>query len=184
MSEFVNVTAQELAARINRRRFLRRAANTIFYAVSVTAAGGGLSLVQGSRAWAIAVDMHICEGVGNEGKGCPDDPILNGPCGPSRCCNFIRAGAPSNCNCAKGALDCKTQSDSPNCYSNDLRAWPQTGCWSCRGDCFRCPDGGSCRRVTTCCDCKTNQANCNDPNLGYGDNRGRCINYDIVTVAC
>lgn len=181
MSEFVKISAEELAARMNRRRFLRRTANTLFYAVSVTAAGGGLSLIQGSRAYAVAVDMFICEGQANVGDGCPRDPILNGPCGPSRCCNFT-SGRPSNCNCASGATNCKTQANSPNCFGEDHRAWTNTGCWSCRGDCFRCPDGGSCRRVTTCCDCKTHASNCNDDDKG--GNRGRCINYDIVTVAC
>lgn len=183
MSDVVRRGAEEVAARMNRRRFLRRAANTVFYAVSVASAGGGLALIQGSRAWAVAVDAHVCEGQANVGPGCPNDPILNGPCGPSRCCNFIRSGAPANCNCAKGATNCKTQADSPNCFGEDHRFWLTTGCWSCRGDCFVCPGGGaSCRRVTTCCDCKTHAGNCNDPD--QGGNRGRCINYDIATVAC
>lgn len=177
MSDRLERVAEHTAVTMNRRGFLRRAANKLFAGIAVAAAGAGWTAIMSTAAQAV-VNM-VCEGASNRGLGCPG-AAAGYPCGPSRCCNFIRSGAPANCNCGSGG-NCLGQASSPNCFGNDFRFWGTSsaspGCWTCNGPC----SGGS-RIVTTCCDCKTNASNCKDPDLG--SNRGRCIAHSKTTRAC
>ena len=178
--EIVEALAEGAAIAINRRRFLRRLANGTFFVAATAAAGGGVDILRATVAW--ATDETCCEGSNNVGLGCPSSSISGYPCGPSRCCNYIRPGAPNNCDCGLSGADCKTNTQSSNCYGRDKRDWSLDGCWTCRGPCYRCSTDPpiQCRRVTTCCDCKTNADHCNDPDKG--NNRGRCISYSVNIV--
>ena len=181
--------AQGVAERIDRRRFFRRAASGTFYVVALWAAGGIRSLAYADLTDTITTS-GTCYG---PGPGCPSGGYTNNPCGPSRCCNYIRSGAPASCDCSVGSntATCKThdstgtvtRTTSPNCYSKDLRHYMSTSCWTCVGPCYSCGDLQKCKIVTTCCDCKTNKSNCNDPDID-GTNRGRCIAYNSIITPC
>lgn len=175
----VETLAESAAISINRRRFIRRLANGVFYVAATTAAGGGLSILRSTVAW--ATDETCCEGSANAGIGCPSSTLSGYPCGPSRCCNYTN-GRPANCDCATNSGGCKSNAQSNNCHGQDLRHYGGTGCWTCRGPCFRCntTPPQQCRKVTTCCDCKTTADNCND--VDQGGNRGRCISWDTQQV--
>lgn len=73
---------------------------------------------------------------------------------------------------------CKTNSENSNCYSKDLREYSVDGCWTCNN--APCISGS--KIVTTCCDCRTSAARCNDRDLGGG--YGRCIAHSKTTVSC
>jgi hypothetical protein len=183
----VESVAEAVTFTIDRRRFLRRAANSTFYILSVSAAGGVLSLL-GEQSALAAVNVE-CAGLGNTGLGCPNQAASGYPCGPSRCCNQVRSGTPAGCDCSVGSnsVTCKTHTGNQYCFGSDHRAWLDgslsPGCWTCTSQCFNiCGPQGPCKTITTCCDCKTDAAACNDPNLGSG--RGRCIAYHSATVFC
>lgn len=175
VSETLERVTERVVDVIDRRRFLRKMATTAFSTLAMLAAGAGLDLLRSRPAWA----SHVTACSGN-GLGCPSQPAANNPCGMSRCCNYIRARTPRNCNCRKSGATCKTNSDSVNCYGRDTRAYTD-GCWTCPGRCVSCT-GGCCRIQTTCCDCKTNATNCGDPDLG--GNRGRCIAWAQTAFSC
>lgn len=172
MSNNVQGAAEVVARRINRRRFLRRAADGVFRGVALLASGAAIETVLAGIASATS---GTCSG---PGPGCPG-ALADYPCGPSRCCGFIRPGAPANCDCGASGV-CRSNSGSyPNCYGHDYRHYPQNtgGCWTCISNCH-----SSVRRTTTCCDCKTNASVCNDPDLG--SNRGRCIAWSQSQTSC
>jgi hypothetical protein len=116
-----------LAKQIERRRFLRKGANLVFYGLAATAAG---SVSLGTFLTKPAVATQNCCG-----SAC---------CGPSPCCNT------SCCN-----KPCCTYSQSSTCKNNggtcqgfDTRHYP-SACWSC-------VIGPPTCTTTTCCDCLTN----------------------------
>jgi hypothetical protein len=170
--------ATRAATTIDRRRFLRRLAEGSFIAVATVAAGGGLDVLRASVAW--AVDETCCAGQPNVGDGCPNTSTSGYPCGPSRCCSYTSGH--TGCNCSKSGAGCKTQSENANCFGPDSRHYSQSTCWSCRGPCYRCSTDPpiQCRKITTCCDCKTDASACNDNDLGSG--YGRCVSYNIQVV--
>jgi hypothetical protein len=174
MTETLDKMTEGIAAAVDRRRFLRRTANATFVMVATIAAGGVLDVLRPEAAWA-----HTgCASA--KGLGCPSNASHPHPCGTSRCCNYLRSGTPSSCNCRKSGSTCKSNSDSPNCYGKDTRYYSD-GCWTCTGSCVNCYYC-YCRTVTTCCDCKTNASRCKDPDLG--GNRGRCIAWSAVSSCC
>jgi hypothetical protein len=178
MSKGAERIAESATIAIGRRRFVRMAANRVFAAACLVATGTIVRDLLSQTAVAVSGE---CAGQADKGLGCPGSQA-GFPCGPSRCCNYT-TGRPNNCDCGKGNANCKTQADSPNCYGDDHRHY-SGGCWTCIGDCLLCSQDPvtHCKKVTTCCDCKTNANNCNDNDLG--SNRGRCIAYDTNTINC
>lgn len=170
MADAAERFAQGVASRIDRRRFMRRLARGAFFTCALASVGSASGIR--SELARLVVRGDTCSG---PGPGCPG-AVRGNPCGMSRCCNFIRAGAPNNCNCKEGTTGCKENGESPNCYGGDTRVYSNR-CWTCVGPC-----SSGTRYTTTCCDCKTNANHCNDPDLG--GNRGRCISYHSTTSNC
>jgi len=153
--------AEGVAERIDRRRFFRKAARSGFITLAALAAGGALDASglagqsrlrrNGQRAWL------------------PDRrPLRDRPCGPSRCCSYIRSGHPSTCNCGSGG---SCTSGTTHCHGRAY--YYSSGCWSCTGPAFACKTTGCyCRLKITCCDCATS---------GCGDSSGRCISWYVTT---
>ena len=172
LHNIVGDAAEEVAATIDRRRFLRKAANRTFYAMAVLAAGGGWVGLMAGTANAYPL---VCEGV--IGPGCPSDTFANKPCGPSRCCTHT-TGLPSGCNC-QSPSPCDSSPCKPNgtghCGGKDTSDWANA-CWTCNGSCHQCGVDNFCHSVTTCCDCKTDSA--------CQDGKGHCISVCGTTVAC
>jgi hypothetical protein len=167
----IDKVAATVPTLIDRRGFFRKAAANMFKAAAVLSVGGGMSTFFSTPAFA------TCGGAA--GLGCPTAIPLGGGaavsrgCGTSRCCNHIRTGAPSSCNCATGTT-CKTTSP---CFGNDFRDYP-TGCWTCSVATYEDPQGCIFGYVTTCCDCKTSRSICLDPSVSTIDStRGRCIGW-------
>lgn len=176
MSDGFGRAAERTAVTINRRRFLRKAADTLFTGVAVAATGAGWSAILSSVAQ--AAHTQACSGNPSNLQGCPG-AAAGYPCGPSRCCNYTTGHA--GCDCGKPGAKCKTNSANSNCYSNDFRDYGD-GCWTCNGPC----NSGT-RIITTCCDCRTDAANCHDTNLGGScgsDGCGRCVSHSKTTVSC
>lgn len=146
----------QLAHRIDRRQFLRRAASKSF----LVAAGVSVGSLSGLKAWA----APIASCGQPTGLGCPQF------CGPSECCD--KGSRSSACNCAvAGTTQCKDNGN--HCHGRDT-TWPGSspaGCWSCTRD-FDCGNPGCiCIKVTTCCDCQT---------TGCGDLLDRCIAHTVT----
>jgi hypothetical protein len=159
--------AEDLAGAIDRRRLLRRAANTVFKLAAVTAVAGPITAF--FRTPSVFAYPSFCEP--SAGPGCPNGSLDGHPCGPSRCC--LSAGA-GGCNCSLGGATCK--SGTVNCKGTDPNTWgTNVNCWTCNGPQYTQNQGGSIcyyRRVTTCCDCKTSGCDANN----------RCISYSQSTV--
>lgn len=180
MADVAGKVAEAVVEKIDRRRFMRRAARGAFIALALGSTASGRHVLRSSLAQ-LVVKGDTCSG---PAPGCPGSAAGN-PCGSSRCCNYIRSGAPNNCDCSVGSnsTTCKTHSTSatsttsPNCYGDDTRFYSNR-CWTCVGPC-----SSGTRYTTTCCDCKTNKANCNDPNID-GTNRGRCIAFHKTSASC
>jgi hypothetical protein len=100
-----------LAKRIERRRFLRKAATGVFYGLVAASSGtaGLLTILAGPAAAAA-------------GPCCP-----NICCGPSPCCDT----ACCNKNCCAGANNA-TCVQNAKCLGFDKRHWDDA-CWSCPG---------------------------------------------------
>jgi hypothetical protein len=158
--------AQTLAARIDRRQFMRRASKATFATVAIGLAGGGVStlLFQG-RAYA-----NTCSDPSSvNGAGCPSGGVYGyAPCGPSPCCGA--AGRSAGCNCSAGRGECL--SGTKNCPGPEYNIYDNpnlspSNCWACPGPLYE--SGGLCYYQTTvCCDCGT--TDCSDP-------YGRCISW-------
>ena len=184
MTDVIDRFAQGVVETMDRRRFLRRAARGAFVVLALGTTASGRQVLRSSLGQMV-VKGDTCSG---PGSGCPGAAKGN-PCGSSRCCNFIRSGAPNNCDCSVGSnsTTCKTNSPnststtSPNCYGRDSRFYSSSpvGCWTC----VYCNTSTNTRWTTTCCDCKTNKSNCNDPNVD-GTNRGRCIAFHSTSSNC
>ncbi len=141
MSQRFDRGALEVVGAMNRRRFLRGTANSLFSGVAVLAAGGGLSAFMASPA----------EAAPATGQGCPVG------CGESPCCSY--SGRSTACHCATGTT-CK--SGTANCKGMDSSCYTQSGgCWTYRSACATCGVNCCCITTTTCCDCKT--SGCGDP---------------------
>lgn len=183
MNQLVERAAEEIAANIDRRRVLRRIATGTFYAIAGTALGGGLDIWKAAIAQA-AVNLE-CAGSGNTGLGCPNTTTSGFPCGPSRCCNHIRSGMSSNCDCQSSSTSATCKNDGVYCFGKDERAWTSSslspGCWTCVGPCYKCGTT-TCKDHTTCCDCKTSHTRCNDPSINGG--HGRCIAWVTSRTGC
>jgi hypothetical protein len=173
MSDGFGRAAERTAITINRRRFLRKVADSLFTGMAVAATGAGWSTILSSVA--NATDASHCAGQSDQGPGCPG-ANAGYPCGPSRCCNYTTGHA--GCDCGRAGAKCKTNSENSNCYSKDLREYSVDGCWTCNN--APCISGS--KIVTTCCDCRTSAARCNDRDLGGG--YGRCIAHSKTTVSC
>lgn len=153
MTDVVRSTAAGLAAKTNRRRFIRNFATKTFAGVAVISAGGGVSAFY-RTATALGVTGQCIQPTG---PGCPQY------CGPSQCCSA--PGRPSGCNCASGA-SCTSGTTHCQGYAN---TWGGNSCWSCTSDRYGCgPVGCTCTTTTTCCDCQTS---------GCGDASGHCIGW-------
>jgi hypothetical protein len=155
--DIVHSTAEGLARRVDRRRFLRRGANRLFLGFAVVTAGGGWSLLRAATAAAIIENCEPTTGV-----GCPTG------CGPSteQCCSYSQRS--SLCKCAQGT-GCLTQQQLANCRGY-FNSWSGTSCWTCFGSWYTC-GACSCRSYTSCCDCAT--VNCDD--------HGYCIGWETGT---
>jgi hypothetical protein len=164
VAKMVERAAEQVATTIDRRRFLRRAAQGTFYTVAVITAGGGLDVLRAATAWAYT---SSCAGAGNVGAGCPSGGHYGNPCGPSRCCSHLGT-RPAGCNCESSGHGCK--SGTTRCKGKD-DTWGGTACWTCNGPSYK---SGDCyfRRQTTCCDCKTS---------GCSDSSGHCISWSSIT---
>jgi hypothetical protein len=154
--------AEGVAERIDRRRFFRKAARSGFITLAALAAGRALDALVASPARA------GCGATAN-GPGCPTGGHYGtAPCGPSRCCSYIRSGYPSTCNCGSGG---SCTSGTTHCHGRAY--YYSSGCWSCTGPAFACKTTGCyCRLKITCCDCATS---------GCGDSSGRCISWYTTT---
>lgn len=130
MTEHLRRASVEMAAGIDRRRFLRRVAGTTFAGMAAFAAGG----IPGLRVGVARAFPAACL---SAGPGCPS----NYGCGPSQCCN--RAGRPSGCNCCL-APPTWCRSGTTHCRGK-APTWGGQSCWTCRRS----------TRTTTCCDCRT-----------------------------
>ena len=133
MTEQVRELSGRFAVAINRRRFLRRAANVTFGAVAAASAGQFLSPTE---AFGYA---SACESPA--GLGCPRG------CGNGQCCNY--SGRTAACQCGTGT-SCKN--DGRHCLGR-AATWGGTACWTCTYK--KCTSQGLVRVQTTCCDCKT-----------------------------
>jgi hypothetical protein len=150
MTERLKGAVEEVAARMDRKRFVRRLSSRLFMGFAVVTAGGGLGMVRASVAGAFT---SFCEPTG---PGCPHG------CGPSACCN--NGGRSAGCVCGTGT----------NCANNGSHCfgyagtWSGDSCWTCYTSswytCLAC----RCREYTTCCDCATS---------GCGDSSGHCVSY-------
>lgn len=149
MTEVVKTVAEEVAARIDRRRFVRTVSSRLFMGFALVTAGGGLGLVKASLGRAAT----YCEPTG---PGCPTG------CGPSMCCN--NGGRGSGCNCGTGG---SCVNNGSHCHGF-AGTWGGSSCWTCYTtgwyQCLQC----MCRQYTTCCDCAT---------TGCNDSSGHCISY-------
>ncbi len=177
---FVERAAYRVVDVMDRRRFLRRLAQGSFVAV----AGSTVGLLPGilRNLPAAAATCGTCN---STGFGCPTVSGVGLGCGTSRCCNYLRPGAPTNCKC--GTTTTGTAADPPAgsvcfsgtsyCGGNDLRTWPGW-CWTCSKT---IQYSGYCNKwTTTCCDCKTSATLCGDPDMGGGTDQGRCISYSAM----
>jgi hypothetical protein len=167
--------AEEIATKTSRRRFIRLMARTSFITFSLASVGQTGQLLKAAVA-RLAPLGDTCSG---PGLGCPGSAAGN-PCGPSRCCNYVRPNTNANCDCA---TDFQCHNGGTYCFGNDGRAYPDY-CWTCHGPCSTvsfCPTHQVQTR-TTCCDCKTSASLCNDPDKGSG--KGRCIRYQKTDVCC
>jgi|HubBroStandDraft_1064217.scaffolds.fasta_scaffold13314_6 hypothetical protein len=160
MSELDSVSrriAERVAAKVERRKFLRRSAQSVFVVLAGVAAGEGWQVFKSASAYACDCNDSSC----TNGKGCPTGGEFGlHPCGPSPCCSSLS----SSCDCGSGGA-CKSGG---NCQGHGYSIY-SSGCWSCpvvmNGYVY----------ITTCCDC-TVKAACNTP-------YGRCISWSIATNA-
>jgi hypothetical protein len=141
LDERVRWTVEAFSRSVNRRKFLRGAAEAGFALVAGTALGS----------WQAAIALAA-------GGGCKDCNYLNGlncssvghtcpnPGGPGSC--------PSGCTVCLGC-DCSNHC----CYSAGW--WTVTGCGTCGNGtryctdckCSNCANGCTCRSACTCCSC-------------------------------
>lgn len=154
--------AEAMAHRIDRRQVLRKTSRYAFFMLALAAAGEA-EIITASKAFAHTVH---CSGSIHVGLGCPGS-TYGYPCGPSRCCNYIRPGYPSTCNCANGS---SCISGTTHCTGLKTNIYP-TGCWTCTY-----VNNTLCKiYTTTCCDCGT--SGCGDPNDQYGP---RCVGHSTT----
>lgn len=95
-----------LATQVERRSFLRKSANTLFYGAVATSAG------------ALSLGTFLADPVGATGPCCPTSC-----CGPSPCCGT----ACCNKNCCNARGQCK---GTGNRCGWDYRSY-ESACWSC-----------------------------------------------------
>lgn len=157
-----NRLASKIALTIDRRRFLRKSAQGAFFFFSAGALGAGLDWAGTQKAFAHTAH---CAGSGNMGLGCPGGSA-GYPCGPSRCCGYIRSGYPTSCNCSNGSGGCITNS---HCLGEQYNIY-SSGCWTCSY--FNSTNNKL--YTTTCCDCGT---------TGCGDSSGRCVSVSQTISA-
>jgi hypothetical protein len=147
--------AEGIAARIERRRFLRKSAQVMFVVTAGVAAGGGLEVIRAPSAFACDCNDSSC----TKGAGCPTGGIYGlHPCGPSPCCSSLS----SSCDCGADG-SCKSGG---NCLGKQTNVY-SSGCWSCA------VGMNNCVYTTTCCDCGVKAA-CGTP-------YGRCISWYLST---
>jgi hypothetical protein len=158
MTEVLKSAAEEIAARMDRKRFVRTLSSKLFAGFAIVSAGGGVQLLRASVASAV---YSACETP--TGAGCPTG------CGPSQCCFY--SGRSASCQCGSGT-NCANNGDHCHGYAG---TWGGTACWTCYGSWYTCL-GCQCRSYTTCCDCATS---------GCGDSSGHCISwYSGTQKAC
>jgi hypothetical protein len=123
-----------LAERIERRKFLRRSAKTLFFGFMATSTGTAGLL------------GFLADPAAATGQCCPYSC-----CGPSACCDTSCCSKP--CCSPVGTDNCANNGSTCFGYSN---TWSGQSCWSCVLT-------GNCKTVT-CCDCATNnQTGCPNP---------------------
>ena len=132
----------ELGQKINRRRFLRRAADGIFASVMVGAVGE-LSFRRPARPHINCTDD--CDTCGDRTGDCCECETANtccpyGCCGPSPCCGT--SCCTQNCCQALGSSLCA------HC-SYHTNSWCGFSCWQ------KNFPVGNCTYVITCCDCNS-----------------------------
>lgn len=131
MTEQVRNFSMRVAEGIDRRRFLRRTAGSVFATASVLSIG---------RLLRPAVAYGYTSYCYSPGSGCPYG------CGPSTCCNSRSGG----CDCSAAAAGCK--SGTTNCHGK-ANTWGGDACWTC--EYYRCTSNHLYQIITTCCDCVT-----------------------------
>jgi hypothetical protein len=148
MTEQVHKLSVRVAESIDRRRFLRRTAGSIFATATAISVG---RLLRPAAAYGY---VSACD---SPGSGCPYG------CGPSQCCNA--PGRPAGCDCGSAPAQCKAENGA-HCHGGDHSSWNPANCWTC--DYYQCISSNQYHIVTICCDCKTS---------GCGDGLGHCISY-------
>jgi hypothetical protein len=114
-----------LAKNIERRRFIRNTASTLFFASVATATG------------AVSIGTFLADPAAATGACCPNC------CGNSPCCNTFCCGK----NCCSGGFCISTKDGT--CQGGDFGFYNHGGAF---GNCWTCGSAGS---GTMCCDCRT-----------------------------
>jgi hypothetical protein len=161
LNEMPGRLAEGLARRIERRRFLRNTARTMFIATAAVAAGEGLQAMRAGNAFACDCNDSSCA----QGRGCPSGGVYGlHPCGPSPCCSSLS----SSCQCATSGGGCKSGG---NCHGAGTNIY-SSHCWSCTVTQACGNPGCECNYTTTCCDCNV-ASSCGTP-------YGRCISWYLT----
>lgn len=147
MTEYLQGVSVRLAAAMDRRRFIRRAATGAFAGAAALAAG---RVISPTKAFGY---ISSCETP--TGYGCPKC------CGSSKCC----AAQTGGCVCSNGQGGCKN--GTANCHGNYNDWGSGQNCWAytydkCQGYCYY-------RVYQTCCDCYTTGCS--------SDPKDHCIAY-------
>jgi hypothetical protein len=168
MTEIPERLAEQLADRMERRRFLRRSSKIIFGMVATLAAGGGVQALTAPSAFANDCSARSSK----RGPGCHSF-FGHGPCGPSPCCSHYGS---SKCNCESTAGSCKRKGANKGYCEGDGFYYKGTNCWSCAYG-----HNGDCVTIVTCCDCGINPSKRSvcGAHLGYYANR--CISWYATT---
>jgi hypothetical protein len=171
MAEKTTGLAVKIAEGIERRRFMRRAAQTAFFLAAGVTVGGGLDLFGASKAYA-----NPCGKKSNvPGLGCPKGGATSvygyAPCGPSPCCDYYGSGP---CNCANASHPGLCLS-SGRC-AGDGYYYANSNCWTCgvniQGN----------EWLTTCCDCEYKDKYKTDCKPSKGYYAGRCISWYVAEM--
>lgn len=119
--------AEDVARRIDRRRFLRRSANVLFGAATAVAIGG---------AW--RTSSAFADG------SCPN---------PNQTCDCQLPPNASYCTSVNASY-CNGHQCAGGCIVDKSFRWPTNGCWCTKVCCYRCSTAGSYCGYWQCCDCE------------------------------
>lgn len=177
---FFDLMAVHIAKTMDRRQFFRTVAHNSFRVATTAAAASTFGAALATVAEA-ATTVSYPKTCNSPGVGCPDG------CGTSRCCISTSGSATgrTGCNCGEGANCVNNAASGGKCKGRDTRAY-SNACWTCYSSEYACHIDCTCKKITTCCDCRTrptSQSGGCDPSIGGGD--GRCISWSRATsVKC